>query len=127
MSWWEGGQFVSHVLQWKTNAPDFSASSNPSWVNVTVWLWSFGQTISKSIRLLTESPACEIFDLSRCLMRYEAAKQKSCRSENRASHAFYLKPRISTAFPCWRSTRPSSGLIVDEIGRDLSHDPSPGA
>jgi hypothetical protein len=46
---WEGGQFVSHVLQWNTSAPDFSSASNSSRLNVTVWLWSFGQTISKSM------------------------------------------------------------------------------
>ena len=56
MSSGEGGQFVSHVLQWNTNAPDFSASSNSFWLNVTVWLWSFGQTISKSIRSLMSLP-----------------------------------------------------------------------
>jgi len=39
---WEGGQFVSHVLQWNTSAPDFSSASNSSRLNVTVWLWSFG-------------------------------------------------------------------------------------
>jgi hypothetical protein len=43
---------VSHVLQWNINAPDFSASSNSFWLNVTVWSWSFGQTISKSMRSL---------------------------------------------------------------------------
>jgi hypothetical protein len=47
---------VSHVLQWNTNAPDFSASSNSFWLNVTVWLWSFGQTISKSMRSLMSLP-----------------------------------------------------------------------
>ena len=41
-----------HVLQWKTSVPDFSAFSNCSWLNVTVWSWSFGQTISKSMRSL---------------------------------------------------------------------------
>jgi hypothetical protein len=52
MSWWEGGQFVSHVLQWNTSAPDFSSASNSSLVNVTVCSWSFGHTISKSTRSL---------------------------------------------------------------------------
>jgi hypothetical protein len=101
MSWWEGGQFVSHVLQWKTNVPDFNASSNSSWLNVTVWLWSFGQTISKSMRLLTESPAPYALqgdalqgDALQKPMRYEAAKQKSYRSDIRASHVSYLNPRI---------------------------------
>src|ERR1700693_1196544 len=52
MSSWEGGQLASHVLQWNTNAPDFNVSSNSFWLNVIVWLWSFGQTISKSTRSL---------------------------------------------------------------------------
>lgn len=43
---------MSQVLQWNTNAPFFSVSSNSSSLNVTVWLWSFGQTISKSFRSL---------------------------------------------------------------------------
>jgi hypothetical protein len=42
---------VSHVLQWNTNAPDFNSSSNSSLSNVTVWLWSFGHSISNCIRL----------------------------------------------------------------------------
>src|ERR1700730_16594742 len=52
MSSWDGGQSVSHVLQWNTNAPDFNASSNSSWLNGTVWSWSFGHTISNSLRSL---------------------------------------------------------------------------
>jgi hypothetical protein len=48
----EGGQFVSHVLQWNTSAPDFSSASNSSWLNLTVWSWSFGQIISNFIRSL---------------------------------------------------------------------------
>jgi len=56
---------VSHVLQWNTNAPDFSVSSNSSCLNVTVWLWSFGQTISKSIRSLKcLQSAAALFDFS---------------------------------------------------------------
>lgn len=43
---------MSQVLQWNANAPAFSVSSNSSSLNVTVWLWSFGQTISKSFRSL---------------------------------------------------------------------------
>ena len=63
----DGGQFVSHVLQWNTRAPDFSSTSNPSRSNVTVWLWSFGHTISNSMRslislLLLAKPS----DLVRC-------------------------------------------------------------
>ena len=53
----DGGQFESHVLQWNTNAPDFNASSNSSWLNATVWLWLFGQTISNSNRSLINPPA----------------------------------------------------------------------
>ena len=52
----DGGQFVSHVLQWNTSVPDFRAASNSCWLNVTVWLWSFGQTISKSMRSLIMPP-----------------------------------------------------------------------
>ena len=48
----DGGQFASQVLQWNSSTPDFRASSNPSWLKVTVWLWPFGQTISKSTFLL---------------------------------------------------------------------------
>jgi len=47
-----GGHFVSQVLQWNTNAPDFNVSSNSSRLNVTVWSWLFGHTISKSNRSL---------------------------------------------------------------------------
>jgi hypothetical protein len=52
MSSREGGQSVSHVLQWNTSAPDFSSASNSPWLNLTVWSWSFGQTISNFIRSL---------------------------------------------------------------------------
>src|ERR1700728_3348608 len=54
---WEGGQSVSHVLQWNTSAPDFSSASNSSWLNLTVWSWSFGQTISNFIRSLMSLPS----------------------------------------------------------------------
>src|SRR5665647_19581 len=55
-----GGQSVSHVLQWNTSVSDFSASSNSSWLNVTVWLWLLGHTISNSRRSLMGPPAaCE--------------------------------------------------------------------
>jgi hypothetical protein len=40
---------VSHVLQWNTITPAFNASSNFSCVKDTVWLWSFGHTISNSM------------------------------------------------------------------------------
>ncbi len=52
ISSWDGGQLVSQVLQWNTSAPDFKVSSNSSRLNVTVWLWSFGQTISEAKLLL---------------------------------------------------------------------------
>lgn len=47
----DGGQFVSQVLQWNTKALDFKASSNSSCVNLTVWLWLCGHTISSLTRL----------------------------------------------------------------------------
>ena len=53
---WEGGQFASHVLQWNTSAPDFSSASNSFLLNVTVCSWSFGHTISKSMRSLISLP-----------------------------------------------------------------------
>jgi hypothetical protein len=38
ISFLNGGQFVSHVLQWNTKAPDFNAASNSSRLNGIVWL-----------------------------------------------------------------------------------------
>jgi len=54
---------VSQVLQWNTNVPDFNAASNSSRVNLTVWLWFFGQTISNASRLCISSPSCSGVEL----------------------------------------------------------------
>jgi hypothetical protein len=56
ISSWDGGQSVSHVLQWNTKAPDFKVSSNSCCVNATVWLWLFGQSISNLMRSLMSPP-----------------------------------------------------------------------
>lgn len=57
----DGGQLASQVLQWNTRAPDFNASSNSSRLNLTVWSWLFGQSISKASCSLTNPPAACVF------------------------------------------------------------------
>ncbi len=54
---------MSHVLQWNTNVPDFNDASNSPCVNLTVWLWLFGQTISNASRLCILSSSCSGIEL----------------------------------------------------------------
>src|ERR1700693_5665042 len=52
MSSFEGGQFVSHVLQCRMKESDCNAPSNSSLVTLNVKLWLFGQTVSSLARSL---------------------------------------------------------------------------
>jgi hypothetical protein len=119
----DGGQFESHVLQWNTNAPDFNASSNSSWLNATVWLWLFGQTISNSNRSLIRSPAASIFCRVFALpLRCVTGRLANDFQRVQCAHAFAFEQSCQLLIVAQTRRAASSGLRMPSEGcADATH------